>query len=799
MSRPPVCSRFVVFLALMLMSGSALPAQQNAEEEAFREAELYYATGLKQTDGYEKSRYMSYVIRLYQDYLAKYAGSKNEVTARFHFGYAHQSLGRIEDARRIYRFLISRHQRGPYVGSAARQMAYLAFVEENWEEAATYFAIAADHLASLDLRQAALVKKVEALLKLDRQDEVAATLQQILKSPNHPHREWARFMLGYQYFLGDKYEATIATLKPLLEEEPPSPYRSQALFYSGLASAELGLEDAQDSHLRAILAMSVRDPSLTAEERRHLASNKARAQTSLMGLYAKRKDWDEVIRLYQEGDFGATGKIEARRSMRAGKAYLIRQRYREARACFRQVDRALPKTETAFLASFQCLACDFRLAHPGLVERIDVFLEIYEKQFPDHPDTQEALFLKGECLFQRGDMEAAALAFNRVEHELLEPRLQQELLLKHGWALNESGQFDGAIRSFARFLADFPSHPQIPEAYNKRAEAYFALGDHTSALRDFEAVLALETTPENLAFALQGSARVLRLEEQYEEMVARFRRLLTEFPDLPRATIANANYRIGWGYHKTEEFAKAPPYLRKARDLVPEFYSQPVGDLLILGAFAQRDEVALDLALQEVFQQAPAKGIPRHMLSWLGVQLFHEGRTSDAVFYLERATDPEVPDNTDLGVWRILAKAQNKAGAYENAETTSLLLLEQEKAPKWLADAYLDLAEARLGLGKYQEALEATQKGLDLEVAGAHLAGLHLIRGEVALAREEWTRALAEFETTIPMVPDDPILQPRALHGAKRAALGAGKEELSGEFTSRLRQRFPDWQAGNRD
>jgi tetratricopeptide (TPR) repeat protein len=793
MSRPSFRPRWITLLVVLLFGPLPLSAQQNAEEQAFYEAESYYATGIKQTDRFEKGRYMSYVIGLYNDYLAKYAGSRNEVTARFHLGYAHQTLGQIEEARQTYRFIISRHRRGAYVGSAARQLAYLAFVEENWEEAATYFSIAADNLAGENLRHAALFKEVECLLKLDRRAEVAVTLQRILAAPNHPHRDWARFMLAYQYFQEDKFEATIGTLKPLLEEEPRGNYYSQALFYSGLASAELGLEDAQDSHLRTILNMSVRDPALTPEERRHLATNKARAQTSLMGLYAKRKDWDEVIRLYEKGDFGASGKIEARRSLRAGKAYLLRERYREARACYRRVDRALPKSETAFLASFQCLTCDFRLGHPGLVERVDVFLEIYQDDFSKHPFLQQARFLKGETLFQRGQMEEAARAFNPIDRDLLDLPLQQELLIKHGWALGESGQFDGAIRSFSRFLADFPDHPQRAEVHNKRAEAHLALGDHLSALRDFEAVLALETTRENTSFALQGSARSLRLEKQFAEMIARFRRLLTDFPDLSRATLANANYRIGWGYHKIEEHEKAPPYLRKARDLVPEFYSQPVGDLLILGAFARRDQVALHTALQEVFQQAPAKMIPRHMLSWLGVRLFHEGRTEDAVFYLERATDPEVPCNTDVGVWRLLAKAQNKSGSFQNAEVTSLLLLDLEEAPKWRADAFLDLAEARLGLQKYDEALKAANEGLALEEAGSHIAGLHLIRGEVALAREDWTMALEEFQTTIPMVPDDPILQPRALHGAQRAARGAGNDTRSQEFASLLRQKFPSW------
>ena len=239
--------------------------------------------------------------------------------------------------------MITRHRRGAYVGSAARQMAYLAFVDENWEEAAKYFSIAATHLAEESLRYSALTKEVECLLKLDRNADVSVALRRIIDTKKHPHKNWAIFMLGYQYFQADKFETTIRVLKPLLDDPEGGEYRSQAAFYTGLAAAELGHEDVQDSYLRTVLNMSINDPSLTLKQRRDLATNKAKAQTSLMGLYTKKKEWDTVIELYEKGDFGATGKTEARRCMRGGKAYRIRREYLRARSCYRQGDRALPE------------------------------------------------------------------------------------------------------------------------------------------------------------------------------------------------------------------------------------------------------------------------------------------------------------------------------------------------------------------------------------------------------------------------------------------------------------------------
>ena len=768
-------------------------AQSRKEERAFQEAERYYEAGIRQSDNLQKQRYTTYAIGLYTKYLRSHSGSKNESAARFHLGYARQTLGQIEEAQNTYRFLVERHRKGPYVGQASRQIAYLAIGEEDWEEAAKYFQIASQNLSEKNLRFSAMTKQAECLFKLNRQAEATVALRRIIDTEKHPHKDWASFMLAFQYFEKDDFKTTIRLLKTLVTSAQRSQYHSQAVFYTSLASAELALEDTKDSHLSMILGMSSNTPSLTPDQRRNLATNKARAQTSLMGLYSKKKDWDTVIILYEKGDFGATGKLEARRCERAGLAYLIKQDYRNARACYRRVDRALPKSHKAFEASYKCLKCDYCLKNPDFSERVDIFFELYAQKYPDHEYLHSARFLQAETLYDRKELEDAALIFANIDRSSLDTKMQRELLFKHGWCLSESGQFDGANRSFSRFLAEFPEDPRAAEVHNKRAEAHLSLGDYTSALKDFENALALNPAPTHAAFALQGSARVLRQEKNFEGMIDRFRRILSEFQDLPVDTIANSNYWIGWGYYKLAKYSEAPPYLRKARELVPEFYNQPVGDLLILSSFNSRNKMALHTVLQEVYARTPAKKVPKNMLSWLGVQMFHDGQTEESADYLKRATNWENPKATELGVWRILSKAQNRSGRFSAAQKTSLLLLEQKQEVRWQADAYLDLAESRLGLKLYPEALDAVAKGLAINAPGPHVAGLHIVGGEVALLQGRWLGALEEFRVAIPTVPDDPLLQPRALHGVYLAAKNYGNKTLANKYQGKLTSSFPNW------
>ncbi len=793
MFRHSILQRLTSVLIFGFLITSPLQAEETAEQRAFKEAERYYASGIAQTDRYEKGRYMNYVIMLYKKYLNSYSRSKNAPAARFHLGYARQTLGKIEESKNTYLTLIKRHKKGPFVGSAARQLAYLAYVEEDWDEAARYFGLAANNLAQANLRHNALTKQVQCLMKLNRDEDVAVALRTIIDSESHPYRDWARFMLGYQYFEADNFETTIQTLSPLLSEGTPSDYRSQALFYTGLSAAELGRDDVAEKHLRSILEMPVDHPSLSPEQKKHLSSNKGKAQTSLMGLYSIKEDWKMVVELYEMGDFPVEAKVEGRRSLRAGNAYIMLDNFQRARSAYRRVDRALPDTDIAFQTSFKCLQCDYHLKHPGLPERIEIFFELYQKKFPGHRLLHAARFYQGEALYNLKLPEKSAIAFNRVTIDKLDPAYRPELLLKHGWSLSDIGQYDGATRSFGTFLAEYPDDPRKAEALNKRGEAHFALGDFNAALRDFSAVMSMDTKPVMASFALQGTARVLREEKKYDSMIEHYRRILADFPNLPRDTIANANYWIGWGFYKKDNYDEAPPYLRKARDLVPEFYTQHVGDLLILTAFKQRDKASLHTALQEVFKMAPEKSVPPHMLSWLGVQMYHDGQVEAAADYLERATNTEHPKRTDIGVWRILAKAQNRTGRFEGAQKTGQLLLKLEQTPRWHADAHLDLAEAQLGLEQFQDSLESAKKGLSLDAPGSHVAGLHLISGEVALHQGRWEDSLSSFQTTITMVPDDPVLQPRALFGASLAAEKMDDVNLAGDFRTRLENSFPNF------
>jgi tetratricopeptide (TPR) repeat protein len=782
----------ILLVSLILVLPCSAQFKRN-EAADFAKAENHYRRGMEMADRFEKARSLDHAIGLYKKYLKNHPQGLNIQAAYHHMGQAEQNLGRIDEAEVIYRRLIQRYQRGNYVGLSALQLAWLAYTKEEWEVAADHFKIASTEVTKRELRDRAVTKRIECLLKTSRKDELLNALSSMMKMPEHQHRDWARFTLGYQYYQEEQFRNAIAVLKPLLQEKTNNTYRSQSMFYTGLASTELGENEHGEDYLHQVLKISPSSPGLTGEQRRQIAHNKALSQAALMGLYAKKEDHDEVLRLHNLGDFGARGKTEARRSMTAGEAFYHFKRYQEARTCYRRVDRAIPNTALAFEAAYRCLQCDYQLKQAAVPDRVDAFIELYASIYGSHPNIHMALLLKAETLYDLREFEKAAAAFNQIDSQTLGPSLRSALYYKRAWCLAEMGDHSGAARNFSDFIRSSPNDPRIHEALAKRAESYFFLGDLNSALQDHEAVLASELGPELTKFSLQGSARTLREQKKYKIMINRYRRLLSDFKDLPIDTTSNAHYWIGWGYFKQEQYQAAKPYLKKAQELMPEFYNEPAGNLLVLLTFSEADHEGMNEILKKLFQDFPGKFVPKNMLTWLGVQLFNAGNFSDSVRYLERVTNFENPTSVDLSVWRTLAKGQNELGQFESALASAKMVMELGQSPRWKADTLLDIAQSQLGLEQLDNAFHSSQEALALNQPGTHVAGLHLVMGKVSAQKGDHQTALRSLLKAAKMIPDDPYFAPEVLFLASQSARKIGKQEQAQEIESQLKRQFPDW------
>jgi predicted TPR repeat methyltransferase len=345
------------------------------------------------------------------------------------------------------------------------------------------------------------------------------------------------------------------------------------------------------------------------------------------------------------------------------------------------------------------------------------------RQLLHKANTPELHLLLGRALHHMSRHEEAATAYAAASND---KTCRAEALAGQGLALCNLGRFEEALHLCRKAL----NHdPECVTALRNKAHALLRLRQVNEAHAAMTRALELAPDlPEN--HVSMGLVRMLQMHAPEAE--ACFRHALRLSPDCatahanlgfmlrrmnrlqeaveclqravelrPRDDVSLNNLALTWiDSRRTEEAEKA---LRRALDLAPD----NVGYLLNLGALCRnqgRLDEAIDLCLQ-VREKQPGNV---HARANLSTMLLHVGRTDEALIEAE-ALVQEFPDVAS-GHYN-LAVALLHVRAPAKAETHALRSLELGLPPR---DALLVLAQARQMAGRFEDALDAANRALEL-------------------------------------------------------------------------------------
>jgi tetratricopeptide (TPR) repeat protein len=142
--------------------------------------------------------------------------------------------------------------------------------------------------------------------------------------------------------------------------------------------------------------------------------------------------------------------------------------------------------------------------------------------------------------------------------------------------------------------------------------------------------------------------------------------------------------------------------------------------------------------------------------------------------------------------WRLLGRSALAVKDFTAAEAAFTALLKSIKEPGPRADAFNDLAQGQLGLGKFPAAQSSVEDGLKLQPDGAINAELKITAGDVLAAEQKWPDAARVYESVTAIIDDDPIT-PRAGEKAVEAYRKAGQEEAAKKLLNKLQSRYPEY------
>lgn len=237
------------------------------------------------------------------------------------------------------------------------------------------------------------------------------------------------------------------------------------------------------------------------------------------------------------------------------------------------------------------------------------------------------------------------LLYSRIT-EYLRPDHVDAILLS-AEVLNNVGQYDLAVQTFARVA---PDHPAFHAAELGRAEALRAQD------QDEEAIAVLEKLTEThgtlpIVFTTLGDYR--RADEQYVEAVAAYTTAASLYSELTQRQWF-LFYARAIAYERQDMWTEAEADFRKALELNPE---QPQV-LNYLGYSLVEKKIKLDEALNMIERAVAARPNSGYIVDSLGWVLYRLGRYEEAVPHMERAAelmpiDPIVNDHLGDVYWAV--------------------------------------------------------------------------------------------------------------------------------------------------
>ena len=795
MPNPPLSSfsgntafiRLFLFLLLGPLFPSLLHAQvpgaiqpYNNSNELYSRANRIYEYGRETKNHHESNRAYRTAIPLFKEFII--AAPTHEFTqkARYRLGMSYLLTGQIETAEKTFQTVIKRYRTGHYVATSAYRIAAQYYNASNWPKAIPYFKIAAEQADKPNLRHKSLYYQARCHILSNQSTGAISSLKAMIEDPANPFSDYARLAIGQIYASQERHEDALEQFEQLISKRTAPQERAQALLAAGVSAVALGDSVRAEDYLN----QTINTPGLDQKF-------KSKAQLSLMKMRFTEKEYASVIKQFSRGEFKGDDATLSEVYMLAGRSFAQLNRHHEAIRYFFNAQRLSPTTTLSFEASYRRLLSFYQIDDTNVPSQVDAFVELYGGLKTDKTWVEETKLMKAESLLHRSSGNRAATVYANINPSKLPDHLVPDLYFKRGWALASTNDHNNAVQSLSKFITNFPENPRILQALARRGYSYLLLGDRGSALKDFEQVLAANPDPKLAAFCQQQTGRIFRESKRYDDLIERYSSLLADHSDLTQQAVASANYWIGWGWYKLEDYEKCAPYFDKARTLMPAIYNEPAGTHLTLAAYSQKDPVLLKKQIDRLLEDVRGKILPSNMLTWLGLQMFNQyGDYESADRYLTMASTPDDPDYTDLIVWRHLAKARIEMRHFSRAMNAIPIMLEMETRDFWKADAHLDKSHALIGIEKWDEAWEAAHDGLELNPAGTIKAGLHMSLGEIAMHRKDYESAAASFLKTADLFVDDTQIKPRALQRAAEALEASGDIEQAQSIRKKLENQF---------
>jgi TolA-binding protein len=487
------------------------------------------------------------------------------------------ALGKATDAATAYGELAAANPTSPRVAAwKLRQAAALATAKQ-WAAAHDTLARATSGLKG-DQQAEAMLLDATALLELD-QPKPAADLLAALDTahPQWSRRGEARLLRVRALSAAGDAAAALALAERIVADAPGGPQADVAWYRLGQLRQDAGKPDAAIEAYAKSVAAAPRGPraawALLAAGWCHETAGRLpeaiRAWTDLVDGHPKSAAVPEALvargdARRRSSDFEA-GLADARRALEAARgtapavepatlseARLLEglclaglERHGQAAAAFRRLVDERPDAAGVDRALYELGVAQ---ARDGKAADAAATLQSLMKRFPQSRHAADAWLELGEGHWAQKQWDDAARAYAAaVAAAGSQPLVAEQARHKLGWAHAMRGDHAAAAAAFQEQVTAAPSGSFAADGQAMLGESLLALDKPAEAAKPLAAALADPaklSSPEMRDAAFLRAAEAAARQEQWEESLARARKLETVAPESPR--LPEARYAAAW-------------------------------------------------------------------------------------------------------------------------------------------------------------------------------------------------------------------------------------------------------------
>jgi len=474
---------FLILLGAMLLSGSA-SAQDSKENADFKLAVNLFNDGL-----YELA------VEQFRQFVGSYPSTAQGTEARFYLGQAQMRLGRLEEARLTFQTFALTYQDNPKAPEAWSNVGEIYAGQGNHREAAlAYERVKVFHPRSA-MAPDALVRAGREFRLAGMPDDARRVLRIVLQEyPASGATHSARTALAELYFQEGQVAQARNELLRVIDGDPSQEARAQALLILGdIYRAQWLPDDARGRYDEVIQKHGSSPAAPTAYLHRGELQNST-------GLYA---DAASSFRKVLDGKASSDTTLRRAAQIGLGVAYEGQGEHAKAVRQFESVPGSGDDAELLWLTA--------RAASGGSdYQKADEAGKRILAGKPDDALTRKTIALLADNALAAGDYNEALRTYARFMEEFPgDPATPAALLRGATVAREKLRDLRRSVLSCEVIISRFPRTPEAVEAHVIASEVYEQLGDFPRAIELRRALLEHYPATEE---ASQAPKKILELE-----------------------------------------------------------------------------------------------------------------------------------------------------------------------------------------------------------------------------------------------------------------------------------------------